>query len=154
MSREHPCSYRSSPCRKCPWRLDVDLTEFSDADMDMLVRASGRAGADAGLGAGSLACHLDQPGTRHALRWCAGWAAGVGAVTARPQPPCRRSVPMPNLRQQLENRRSDRSNPPLHSYFAHRRLGTPDAPQPRNSGPARPLGCRPPPHGAPLVLLA
>lgn len=25
-----------------------------------------------------VACHLDQPGTPHAYRWCAGWLATVG----------------------------------------------------------------------------
>jgi hypothetical protein len=25
-----------------------------------------------------VACHLDQPGTAHAYRWCAGWLATVG----------------------------------------------------------------------------
>ncbi|MFI6883848.1 DUF6283 family protein [Streptosporangium canum] len=83
--------YRTRPCagtgRVCPWRTDADLTAFSDADMDRLVRAGG---GDTAPGAHSLddvermaaapqmACHRDQPDTAHSLRLCAGWLAVVG----------------------------------------------------------------------------
>ncbi|MFI8194652.1 DUF6283 family protein [Streptomyces sp. NPDC085946] len=70
--------YRDWPCTRCPWRTDADLTAFSEQDMDMLRRADGRPGAEAPVGAPVVACHLDQPGTAHAYRWCAGWLATVG----------------------------------------------------------------------------
>lgn len=74
VEREH----RKRPCRRCPWRTDVDLSAFTDEDMEMLRRADGRPGAEAGVGAPVVACHLDQPGTAHPMRWCAGWLAVVG----------------------------------------------------------------------------
>ncbi|MFI8169919.1 DUF6283 family protein [Streptomyces sp. NPDC085931] len=70
--------YRDWPCTRCPWRTDADLTAFSEQDMDMLRRADGGPGAEAPVGAPVVACHLDQPGTAHAYRWCAGWLATVG----------------------------------------------------------------------------
>lgn len=72
--REH----RKRPCTKCPWLTSTDLTEFSDEDMDMLRQANGRPGAEAPVGAPIVACHRDQPGTAHAMRWCAGFLAVVG----------------------------------------------------------------------------
>ncbi|MFC8208883.1 DUF6283 family protein [[Kitasatospora] papulosa] len=75
VEREH----RAFPCACCPWRTDADLTAFSDEDMDMLRRADGRPGAEAAVDAPVVACHLDQPDTTHAFRWCAGWLAAVGA---------------------------------------------------------------------------
>jgi hypothetical protein len=74
VEREH----RISPCTRCPWRTDVDLTAFSERDMEMLRRANGVDGAEAPLDAPAVACHLDQPDTAHAFRWCAGWLAVVG----------------------------------------------------------------------------
>lgn len=70
--------HRKLPCTKCPWLTSTDLTEFSDEDMDMLRRANGRPGAEAPLDAPIVACHRDQPGTAHAMRWCAGFLAVVG----------------------------------------------------------------------------
>jgi hypothetical protein len=70
--------YRTRPCARCPWRTDTDLTDFTDQDMAMLRRANGRPGAEAALHAPTVACHLDQPGTAHAWRLCAGWLAVVG----------------------------------------------------------------------------
>ncbi|MEU0276813.1 DUF6283 family protein [Streptomyces sp. NPDC006307] len=69
---------RDRPCVRCPWRTDTDLTAFSEEEMDMLRQANGRPGADAEITAPTVACHRDQPGTRHAWRWCAGWLATVG----------------------------------------------------------------------------
>jgi hypothetical protein len=70
--------HRKRPCTKCPWLTSTDLTEFSDEDMDMLRRANGRPGAEAPVDAPIVACHRDQPGTAHAMRWCAGFLAVVG----------------------------------------------------------------------------
>ncbi|MFE9679203.1 DUF6283 family protein [Streptomyces sp. NPDC006259] len=70
--------HRKRPCTKCPWLTSTDLTEFSDEDMDMLRRAHGRPGAEAPVDAPIVACHRDQPGTAHAMRWCAGFLAVVG----------------------------------------------------------------------------
>ena len=70
--------YRESPCTRCPWRVDADLTAFTDADMDRLTRANGTPGREAPLNARTIACHLDQPGTAHPLRLCSGWLAVVG----------------------------------------------------------------------------
>lgn len=71
-------SYRPYPCTQCPWRCDADLRLFSDSDMAKLSRADGSTGAEAALDAPAMACHLDQPGTTHALRLCAGWLAVAG----------------------------------------------------------------------------
>ncbi|MFD7645080.1 DUF6283 family protein [Kitasatospora sp. NPDC059795] len=73
-----PREYRNSPCMRCPWRLDTDLADFSDAEMEMLRRADGRPGAEAAITAPTVSCHRDQPGTAHAWRLCAGWLATVG----------------------------------------------------------------------------
>ncbi|MFM9462804.1 DUF6283 family protein [Streptomyces scabiei] len=70
--------HRKLPCTKCPWLTSTDLTEFSDKDMDMLRRANGRPGVEAPVNAPIVACHRDQPGTAHAMRWCAGFLAVVG----------------------------------------------------------------------------
>lgn len=70
--------YRESPCTRCPWRVDADLTVFTDADMDRLRRADGTPGREAPLDARTIACHLDQPGTAHPMRLCSGWLAVVG----------------------------------------------------------------------------
>jgi Family of unknown function (DUF6283) len=70
--------HRTHPCTRCPWRTDADLTAFSEQDMDMLRRANGTPGAEAPIDAPAVACHLDQPDTSHAYRWCAGWLAVVG----------------------------------------------------------------------------
>ncbi|MEU9455040.1 DUF6283 family protein [Streptomyces sp. NPDC048277] len=71
--------YRERPCARCPWRVDADLTAFSEQDMDMLRRANGGPGAEASLDAPLVGCHLDQPDTAHPFRWCAGWLAVAGA---------------------------------------------------------------------------
>lgn len=71
--------YRHQPCHRCPWRMDCDLTDFTEQDMQMLHRADGRPGVEAPVTAPTLACHLDQPSTAHEYRWCAGWLATVGA---------------------------------------------------------------------------
>ncbi|WP_282704021.1 DUF6283 family protein [Streptomyces sp. CC219B] len=70
--------FRKWRCTRCPWRTDADLTAFSEQDMDMLRRADGGPGAEAPLDAPVVGCHLDQPDTAHAFRWCAGWLATVG----------------------------------------------------------------------------
>ncbi|WP_100112514.1 DUF6283 family protein [Streptomyces alboflavus] len=70
--------HRKRPCTKCPWLTRTDLTEFTEADMEMLQEANGRRGAEAPLNAPIVACHRDQPGTTHAWRWCAGFLAVVG----------------------------------------------------------------------------
>jgi hypothetical protein len=70
--------YRMRPCTGCPWRADVDLAEFSDADFAKLRRANGMPGAEASRDAPAMSCHQDQPGTAHAMRLCAGWLAVVG----------------------------------------------------------------------------
>ena len=71
-------SHRTHPCAQCPWRVDVHLAPFSDADMTKLARANGCAGAEAAVDAPAMSCHLDQPGTPHETRLCAGWLAVVG----------------------------------------------------------------------------
>ncbi|WP_369696685.1 DUF6283 family protein [Streptomyces sp. XD-27] len=71
--------FREFPCARCPWRTDADLTAFFEEDIAMLRRADGRPGAEAPLDAPVVACHLDQPDTAHAFRWCGGWLAVVGA---------------------------------------------------------------------------
>jgi hypothetical protein len=78
--RTHEIEYRRRPCGRCPWRRDTDLGEFSDTDFAKLAAANGRPGAEAPMDAPMMACHRDQPGTRHALRLCAGWLAVVGPV--------------------------------------------------------------------------
>ncbi|MFI6485713.1 DUF6283 family protein [Nonomuraea sp. NPDC050663] len=86
-----PLEFRARPCagagRMCPWLREADLTAFTDQDMDRLIAASE---GDTRGGAFSLdvaermfegrrmACHLDQPGTAHAMRLCAGWLAVIG----------------------------------------------------------------------------
>ncbi|MEV0589696.1 DUF6283 family protein [Nonomuraea sp. NPDC050310] len=88
--------FRSRPCagagRVCPWRRDADLTAFSDEDMRRLIAASEgdtRGGAfsfevaERMFDGRRMACHLDQPGTAHAMRLCAGWLAVVGPHHAR-----------------------------------------------------------------------
>jgi len=70
--------HRERPCARCPWRRDVDVNGFSDADMRKLAQADGAPGAEAGLDAPQMACHLDQPETAYPLRLCAGWLAVVG----------------------------------------------------------------------------
>lgn len=77
-SVDEPLEHRTHPCRRCPWRLDADLTDFTDADMAMLRRADGRPGDEASSTAPHVACHRDQPGTGRAWRLCAGWLAVVG----------------------------------------------------------------------------
>jgi Family of unknown function (DUF6283) len=77
-SSDQPLEYRDRPCRRCPWRTDTDLGDFSDDDFEKLRRANGTVGAEAPLGAPQTGCHLDQPGTAHAYRLCAGWLAVVG----------------------------------------------------------------------------
>lgn len=67
--------HRRRPCTACPWRTDTDLTLFSRDDMVKLARAD--QGRDQ-LGSPLMGCHLDQPGTAHPLRLCAGWLAAVG----------------------------------------------------------------------------
>nr|WP_225954516.1 DUF6283 family protein [Kibdelosporangium phytohabitans] len=71
-------SYRARPCAQCPWRTDADLSLFSDDDMVKLERADGSPGGEAAPSAPAMSCHLDQPGTAHAMRLCAGWLAVVG----------------------------------------------------------------------------
>ena len=73
-----PHAFRDRPCRRCPWRTDCDLTDFTEEDMQRLRRADGRPGAEARPGASTVGCHLDQPGTAHPFRLCAGWLATVG----------------------------------------------------------------------------
>jgi len=46
--------------------------------MAMLRGANGGPGAEAARDATTVVCHLDQPGTAHAWRLCAGWLAVVG----------------------------------------------------------------------------
>ena len=75
----HEYAVRDWPCTRCPWCTDTDLTEFSVADMRKLARASGQPGAEAPHTAQAMCCHLDQPGTSHPMRLCAGWLAAVGA---------------------------------------------------------------------------
>lgn len=69
---------RTYPCRQCPWRQDSDLAEFADADFAKLAAADGGSGFGAPRAAPMMSCHLDQPGTEHAMRLCAGWLATVG----------------------------------------------------------------------------
>ncbi|MEU2564954.1 DUF6283 family protein [Streptomyces longispororuber] len=69
---------RDYPCTGCPWRTDSDPSVFSEQEMDMLRRNSGRRGADASLTASAVGCHRDQRGTAHAWRWCAAWLATAG----------------------------------------------------------------------------
>lgn len=73
-----PDSCRTRPCVQCPWRAHADLTLFSEEDMAKLARANGSPGGEAAPSAPAMACHLDQPGTAHAMRFCAGWLAVVG----------------------------------------------------------------------------
>ncbi|MCZ1012167.1 DUF6283 family protein [Streptomyces lydicus] len=74
-----PWEFRSRPCAgRCPWIVGTNLADFSDADFAKLERANGTPDCQAGLEAPNMACHLDQPGTAHALRLCAGWLAVVG----------------------------------------------------------------------------
>ena len=70
--------HRRYPCAQCPWRADVDLAMFSDADMAKLARANGVTRDEASMDAPAMACHLDQPGSAHPMRLCAGWMAVVG----------------------------------------------------------------------------
>ena len=77
MSR-NPLEHRDRPCRRCPWRTDADPAAFTDRDMDKLSAANGTPDNPAGLNAPTMSCHLDQPGTAHPMRLCAGWLAVVG----------------------------------------------------------------------------
>jgi hypothetical protein len=70
--------HRRYPCQQCPWRKDADLADFTDADFIKLGAANGRPGAEASLDGPMMSCHLDQPGTAHAMRLCGGWLATVG----------------------------------------------------------------------------
>lgn len=74
-----PLEFRSRPCAgRCPWVVGTNLADFSDADFAKLEGANGTPDCQAGPEAPSMACHLDQPGTAHPLRLCAGWLAVVG----------------------------------------------------------------------------
>ncbi|QWF81042.1 hypothetical protein HUW46_04467 [Amycolatopsis sp. CA-230715] len=54
------------------------MTLFSDEDMRKLAGANGSPGDEAPHSAPAMSCHLDQPGTAHPMRLCAGWLAVVG----------------------------------------------------------------------------
>ncbi|GLY43012.1 hypothetical protein Amsp01_090350 [Amycolatopsis sp. NBRC 101858] len=71
-------SYRTLPCRQCPWRRDADLTFFTDTDMAKLANANGTSGDEAAPNSPAMSCHIDQPDTAHPMRLCAGWLAVVG----------------------------------------------------------------------------
>lgn len=82
--------FRARPCGGepvCPWRGDADLTAYTDEDVHRLIEASegdtrggayNQADAERMISARRMACHLDQPGTAHPLRLCAGWLVVVG----------------------------------------------------------------------------
>ncbi|MGH3737608.1 MAG: DUF6283 family protein [Micromonosporaceae bacterium] len=70
--------HRRHPCAECPWRTDVDLSNFSDADFAKLAANNGLPGHEATVDTPMMACHRDHAGTAHPRRLCAGWLAVVG----------------------------------------------------------------------------
>lgn len=70
--------FRTTPCTARPRRADTDLGAFSDADFAKLAAANGVQSPEAAIDAPMAPCHVDQPGTAHPMRLCAGWLAVVG----------------------------------------------------------------------------
>lgn len=81
------------PCKRCPWRKDVDPGEFPASRYEELrVTSEQVPGREPGLDAPLFACHKTPEGREMA---CAGWLAAVGhrhlgvrlAVIRRQLPP-------------------------------------------------------------------
>jgi hypothetical protein len=68
--------YQRRPCKRCPWRRDVEPGEFPASRYEELRATSEqREGHEPGIGAPLFACHKTKEGREMA---CAGWLAAVG----------------------------------------------------------------------------